>query len=260
MTDQTEDDRGGVQAIARAAAVLRALSRDQGTMSLGAIASATGLPRSTVQRLVQALRQERFVDVGDASCPGVRLGPALAELASSIRVDVVRLVRPHLEALFEAVRETVDFSQAQGKQVQFLDQIVSDQELRVVPRREAALSLHCMANGKALLATMPDSVIEQFLGPKLERTTRNSIATLPELLAELAMVRSTGYAYDRQEHSYGVCAVGIGVGPVYGRHYAVSAAVPAQRFETVLPAIRTALLSCKEGIETALLAAGQSSA
>jgi DNA-binding IclR family transcriptional regulator len=157
------------------------------------------------------------------------------------------------------VRETVDLSQARGKQVRFLDQIVSDQELRVVPRRDATLALHCMANGKALLATMPDSAIEQLVGPKLERATTNSLATLPELLAELATVRGTGFAYDRQEHSYGVCAVGIGVGPVHGRHYAVSAAVPAQRFESVLPAIRAALLICKEGIESALLAAGPSS-
>ncbi len=256
MKASPDDDRGGVQAIARAAAVLRALAQQQGSLSLGQIAAETDLPRSTVQRLVQALQQERFVETGGPSSPGVRLGPALAELAGAIRLDVVRLARPHLQALFDTVRETVDIATVQGREVRFLDMIVSDRELRVVPRNDATQPLHCMANGKALLAAMPDEAVERLMGPDLEQATARSVASLPALLAELADVRRSGFAYDRQEHSEGVCAVGVPVIPVQGRAYAVSAAVPEQRFEAVLPALRAALLVCKEAIEAAVRAAG----
>jgi IclR family acetate operon transcriptional repressor len=247
-----EDDRGGVQAIARAASVLRVLGRQQQAMSLGQIALAAQLPRSTVQRLVQALQQERLVEVRGAGGPGICLGPGLLELASAIRLDIVRLVRPHLQALFDAVRETVDISRAEGREVRFLDQIVSDQELRVVPRRDASLPLHCMANGKALLAAMSDAAVEQLLGATPEPATARSITSLPPLLTELAEIRRSGFAYDRQEHSDGVCAVGVAIGPVHGHLYAVSAAMPAQRFEAVLPAARAALLTCKNAVEAAL--------
>ncbi|MGD0107127.1 MAG: IclR family transcriptional regulator [Rhodopila sp.] len=253
MKITTDEDRSGIQSIARAASVLRALGRQQHGMSLGEIALAVGLPRSTVQRLVQALQQERLVEVGGLAGPGVRLGPALAELAGTIRLDVVRLARPHLQALFDTLRETVDISRAQGREVQFLDQIVSDRELRAVPRKDASLSLHCMANGKALLAAMSDADVTRLMGSALAPATARSIATLPALLADLAEVRRTGFAYDRQELSEGVCAVGVAVS-AGSRNYAVSVAVPEQRFEPALPAIRAALLVCRTGIETDLRA------
>jgi IclR family acetate operon transcriptional repressor len=259
LNTRQEDDRSFIQSIARAAAVLRALGRAQQGMSqgmsLGAIAAVVGLPRSTVQRLVQALQHERLVEVGGPAGPGVRLGPGLAELAGAIRVDVVRLARPHLQRLFDALRETVDISQASGREVQFLEQLVSDRELRAVPRKDASLSLHCMANGKALLAAMSDAEVERLMGPTLTAATARSITVMSVLLDELAEVRRSGFAYDREELSDGICAIGVGITAASGQPYAVSVAVPAQRFDPALPAIRAALLACKVGIETALRAA-----
>jgi DNA-binding IclR family transcriptional regulator len=255
LKNTTEDDRGGIQSIARAASVLRALGHRQDGMSLGEIAGAVGLPRSTVQRLVQALQQERLVEAGGPAGPGVRLGPALAELAGTIRVDVVRVVHPHLQALFDTLHETVDIAQAQGREVQFLDQIVSDRALRAVSRKDSRLSLHWLACGKALLAAMSDADVAHLLGPALSPATPSSITSLPALQAELADVRGSGFAYDREESSEGICAIAAGIMTGRGRHYAVSVVVPVQRFEPALPAIRAALLVCKTGIEADLKAA-----
>jgi IclR family transcriptional regulator, acetate operon repressor len=252
---QTEDDRGGIQSIARAASVLRALGQRQQSMSLGEIARAVGLPRSTVQRLVQALQHERLVEVGGPAEPGVRLGSGLAELAGTIRTDVVRVARPHLQALFDTLHETVDIGQAQGREVRFLDQIVSDRELRAVSRKEGRLSLHWLACGKVLLAAMSRAEVESVLDPALAPATGRSITSLPVLLAELTEVRRTGFGYDREELSDGICAIATGITAARGRHYAVSVVVPAQRFDPALPAIRTALLACKAGIEADLRAA-----
>jgi IclR family acetate operon transcriptional repressor len=167
----------------------------------------------------------------------------------------VRVARPHMQALFDTLRETVDIAQARGGEVQFLDQIVSDRELRAVSRKDARLSLHWLACGKALLAAMSDAGVASLLGPTLAPATGRSITSLPALLAELADVRRTGFAYDREELSEGVCAIAAGITAGGGRHYAVSVVAPAQRFEPALPAIRAALLVCTAGIETDLLAA-----
>lgn len=254
----TEGDRGGIQSIARAAAVLRALGQQQQGMSLGAIAAAVGLPRSTVQRLVRALQQERLVEVGGPAGPGVRLGPALAELAGSIRVDVVRLVRRHLQALFDDLRETVDIAELRGREVTFLDQIASDQALRAVPSRDVTWAAHCMANGKALLALMSDAAVVRLLGEGLAAPTARSITHMDTLLAELAEVRRSGFAYDREELADGISAVAVGIA-TGARHYAVSVVVPSQRFAAGLPAFRAALTVCKAGIEADLRAVGGAS-
>ena len=256
MKNTTEDDRGGIQSIARAASVLRALGQRQQGMSLGEIAAAVGLPRSTVQRLVQALQQERLVEAGGPAGPGVRLGPALAELAGTIRVDVVRLARPHLQALFDTLHETVDIAQARGRQVQFLDQIMSDRALRAVSRKDDRLSLHWLACGKALLAAMSDAEVTALMGPALPPATSRSITSLPVLLGELADIRRTGFAYDREELSEGIHAIAAVITAPRGPHYAVSVVVPSQRFEPALPAIHSALLVCKAGMEADLRAIG----
>lgn len=255
MKNTTEDDHGGIQSIARAASVLRALGQHQHGMSLGEIAGVVGLPRSTVQRLVHALQQERLVEAGGPAGPGVRLGPGLAELAGTIRVDMVRVARPHLQVLFDTVRETVDIAQAQGNEVRFLDQIVSDRELRAVSRKDTRLSMHTLACGKALLAALSNADVERLLGPAPLPTTARGTTSLPALLTELADVRRTGFAYDREESSEGICAIAAAITAARGPHYAVSVVVPTQRFEAALPAIRAALLVCKAGIETDLRAA-----
>ena len=85
------DDRAGqgVQVIARAANVLRALEGRPDGLSLGQIAKEVGLARSTVQRIVAALAQEDFV-VEAQPGRGVRIGPGLARIASSLEFECRR--------------------------------------------------------------------------------------------------------------------------------------------------------------------------
>ena len=73
--------RSGVQVIARAAAVLRKLQDHPAGLTLGELAKLLKLPRSTVQRIVEALADENFV-IAASPTRGVRLGPALLALAA----------------------------------------------------------------------------------------------------------------------------------------------------------------------------------
>ena len=102
-----EDEKpGGIQVIARAAAILNVLGKHPGGMSLGEIAQEVALPRSTVQRIVAALDSAQLVRSSGAG--GLRLGPALLKLISSVHSDVVDLVRPFLEQLSANVNETLE--------------------------------------------------------------------------------------------------------------------------------------------------------
>ncbi len=73
MTQQSssrEDEKtGGIQVIARAAKILNALGEHPGGMSLGEIAHAVDLPRSTVQRIVARWTAPNWFEaVGRADC------------------------------------------------------------------------------------------------------------------------------------------------------------------------------------------------
>ena len=122
--------KDGIQVIARAAAVLRALKEGQTGLSLAQIADRVALPRSTVQRIVAALIDERLLIATRAA--GVRLGPELQALAEAARTSTVDLCRPHLAALMAATGETVDLSVLRGGQMVFVYQVQGSHRLRAV--------------------------------------------------------------------------------------------------------------------------------
>jgi len=242
-----DKENGGIQVIARAAAILRAVGRDP--VSLGTLARQTGLPRSTVQRIVDALAAEQFVEAGET---GVRLGWGLARLAQLASSDVVQAARPHLEDLFASTHESVDIATRHGAEVSFLDRIVSDQELRVVPITDKPRPLHAMANGKAVLAGMADSDVERLMEGKLVRLTDATITTMPALLAELAAIREHGFSYDREEHFPGVCAIGATIRVPGLAPHAISVAVPASRFDANLQLLQDSIRLAQRAIEATL--------
>jgi DNA-binding IclR family transcriptional regulator len=249
---RTVDKTQGIQVIARAAAILRALGPEP--MSLGALARETNLPRSTVQRIVDALAAEQLVEAGE---DGVRPGWGLQRLTTVGEVDVVSVVHPHLEWLFGQTRETVDLAMGQGKEVVFLDHIVCDQTLRVVPIIERPRALHLMANGKAILSAMSDATVRKLLDGRRGRSGGADRVDPAALLKELAGIRSSGFAFDRAGHAEGVHAVGTPVRVEGLRPYALSIAAPSCRFEAGLAKFKSALRECRRRVEADLAQRGR---
>jgi DNA-binding IclR family transcriptional regulator len=218
-----------VQAIARAARILAALEAAPGGLSLAQIAQRVGLPRSTVHRIVKALTSERFL-VPVSAAGGVRLGPRLAGLASAALGELRQQIRPQLERLSQDVNETVDLAMLDRDKVIFVDQVAAPQRLQAVSAIGARFPAHCTANGKALLAELPPEQVEALLPAKLPRLTRNTVTSRAKLLRELQQVRAEGVAYDREEHTEGICAVGKTIADGIGGRAAVTIPLPALRF------------------------------
>jgi len=215
--------------IERAARILRALEGNADGLSLSQIAERVGLARSTVHRLVTALEAERFVAA--ASPNGrVRLGPGLATLAGAARGDVRDEIHPFLTRLSREIHETVDLAVLEHDHVRFIDQVAAPRRLRAVSAVGAVFPAHCTANGKALLSMLPRDQVLHLLPPQLERHTESTITDRDELLAELDRVRAEGVAYDREEHTIGICAVGAVVVDPGGTRVAVTIPLPSQRF------------------------------
>ncbi len=240
----------GVQVISRAAGVLRALQGHPHGLSLSEIATRVGLARSTVHRLVAALEQEGFV-VPASPSGRVRLGPMLARLAAASRGDLRDELHPALQSLSAEVEETVDLAVLEGSAVRFLDQIPAPHRLRAVSAVGETFPAHCTANGKALLAALSREQAENLLPRRLSSYTPNTISSRPALWAELDAVREAGVAYDREEHTLGVCAVGATVDDAVGPIAAITVVAPAERFAASERRLTEALLrTCAEASRT----------
>lgn len=224
---KSQPRRHGVQAIARAAAVLRALERAPEGLALGEIATAVELPKSTVHRLVAALASEDLV----SQEPGgkVRLGGGIARLAAASRESLADRLRPVLLELRRDLDETVDLAVLDGTGLRFVDQLPAPRRLRAASAVGEVFPLHCTANGKALLAALPEERALALLPSRLPRFTPSTIVSRDELLSELALVRAAGVAFDREEHTEGICAVGAAILDTTGPVAAISVPVPTQR-------------------------------
>jgi DNA-binding IclR family transcriptional regulator len=90
--------------------------------------------------------------------------------------------------------------------------------------------LHCTANGKALLALLRPERRERVLTGRLKRYTEATITDHALLDAALRDVEASGLAYDLEEHSAGISAVGAAFRDAIGREYSLSIPVPTGRF------------------------------
>ncbi len=248
MNRRVTNDKSQVQVIARAATILRALEDENSGLSLGQIAQRVNLARSTVQRIVSALETEKLVI---AATPNgrVRLGPTIQRLAASVRSDFVSLARPFLERLSEELHETVDLSTVKKDHLVFIDQVIGSQRLRTVSAVGETFPLYCTANGKAYLAQLSDTAVEALIGRAYEPRTPKTLQRFDALLADLKAARRTGVAFDREEHTLGVCAVGVAMHDPLGNAVAISVPVPTQRFTDRQHMIAERLMATKRALE-----------
>lgn len=252
-TQSSGRQQGGVQVISRVTAILRAVANSPSGVSLAELGRIVGLPRSTVYRIVATLADDGFVTM-----PGgrsrVRLGPELAHLALAARQGIAETAHPGMEWIAKEVNETVDLAVLQKGQVRFIDQVIGNQRLRAEVVVGETYPAYCTANGKALLAALNPMALDAALASiRLTRLTPNTIVRKSQLVEELAQVRETGIAYDREEHTTQICAVGTVINdPLGGMPAAITIATPAQRFYGRERALCEALLAGKTRIEAAL--------
>lgn len=237
-----------IQVISRAAGILRALKADNRGLSLGRIAGRVGLPRSTVQRIVNALVAERLVARNTVS-GGYQLGPEILALAQAGRKDIAGALRPVVEALSRDTGETVDLALFRGDGMVFIDQVVGAQRLRAVSAIGETFPMTVTANGKAALAWLDDGAVTRIADA--ERRAAGDGVTVEALRSEIRAIRACGYALDLDEHTAGISAAGIAF-RIRGAVYAVSIPAPSQRFLSKRDALLEKLIAAGAAIANLL--------
>jgi DNA-binding IclR family transcriptional regulator len=222
-------ERSGIQVISRAVEVLRSLENLPEGLSLAEIAKVVSLPRSTVQRIVSALAYEGFL-IAASPTSKVRLGPAILQLASSLDFDITKIMRPFLRDLSVEVQETVDLSVPRGGSAVFVDQIIGRRRLVALSATGERFPLHCTANGKAILAALPPDAALKAFERSLREHVDHPLDNRERCWQEIETIRSEFVAFDREQHSPGLSAVGVAVADPRGGVCAISIPVPAARF------------------------------
>lgn len=232
------------------------LLRERPQLRLTDVSSHLGVASSTAHRLLAMLQYRGFVH-RDATTRGYVAGPTLDALAYGVlrRLDVRTRARPILERLNVDLEETVHLGRLEGDHVHFIDSIESSRALRVGGRLGRSMPAHCTSTGKALLAELTCQELSQlYPSEKLETVTSRSIGTRTELQADLARIRTDGYARSHEESEEGVSSVAVALHSTRSPRLAVNAAVPTSRMTTEnLSVILDRLMEAAEELDHLLL-------
>ncbi|MBB5967413.1 IclR family transcriptional regulator [Planomonospora venezuelensis] len=205
-----------VESVDRALRILQLLSRSATGLTLDELVSASGLPRSSLHRLLAALKHRGFAAQYNSHSPYF-LGSEAVAVAFGYyeRMDLRTLIRPVMVTLQQRLQETVHMAMLDGGDVVYMDKVESTQAMRITSVIGGRNPAHCTGVGKAMLAwTYPtDEAIRMWIEKYAPLTgrTRNTLTSPARLIAELARIRDEGHAVDMEESEDGVRCVAIPV-------------------------------------------------
>jgi DNA-binding IclR family transcriptional regulator len=226
----------------KAGLLLSAFGGDR-PLSLRELGERTGLPRSTLHRLVVEVAELGWVHrIGNR----YELGMTLFELGELVPVKhrLRSVCLPYMQDLFAATDHTVHLAVRDGHDAVYAEKLHGHDSLPLPSRTGGRAPLTCTGVGKALLAHESAEVVEEVLRRPLRRWTDASILEREALLREFDDVRRTGLAWERGEATPHVACVASPV-LVGGRPLAaLSVAAPLDRFvpERLGPAVLMAAL------------------
>src|SRR5579875_3402560 len=190
--EEARAERGGIQSIERAFAILEEIARHREGASLAEISRRLGLHSSTTFHLVQTMVALGYVRQLRES-KRYRPGRALFALAGACldEIELARLAVPVLEALFAA---------RSGMNILVIAKTPGSGAFQLAERVGVVRPAHCTALGKVLLAALRPEAFARYLSQtELVRFTPKTI-TDPELLRqEIARIRHDGIAFDDGE-------------------------------------------------------------
>ena len=206
-----------VEALARGLDVIRVLGESTGPASLSEIASAAGLARPTVRRLLLTLEALGYVrsDDGDYELTARVLELGTAHIAQT---GLWELVRPHLQTLSKQTGESSSVAQLDGSDIVYVCRVAVPKIITlavVIGTRFPALQTSL---GKVLLADLSRAELDEVLA----LPSRSGIEPLwqpsdAERDAELAKVRAQGWAMTDQQLALGIRSVAAPIRDGSGR-------------------------------------------
>ena len=191
--------------------ILSFLARQPGPTPARTIATALGIPRSSVYHLLATLEEHHFV----VHLPEERrwgLGIAAFELAGGYarQEPLARLGRPVLADLVDRVGESAHLAVMHGRDVMYLVEERAPRRPALVTDVGVRLPAHLTATGRAMLAALPRAQVRALFPDAASFTERTGRGPRRpgELRDLLRGVRDRGWAFEDGEVTLGMRSVG----------------------------------------------------
>lgn len=199
-----------IQVVSRALHILETLARKESPMTLAEIAEVTGLPKSTVHRLLKTLDSDGFAKMEGSG--RYAIGRALICLgAKVVRGGLIFQAAGIMTSLRDRTGCTIYLSSINKHELVYLHRVPG----AITPVSDAGSSgnIFCSTGGRMILSTYSDARISEiFAHNEIKPRTIRSIKTREDFLKEMEETRHRGYSKSVDEYTIGVSGIGA---PIY---------------------------------------------
>jgi DNA-binding IclR family transcriptional regulator len=196
-----------VQVLDRAVNILEFIGRQKtGEAGLPELSAAMKLHKTTAHRIAHVLESRGLLRRGIDS-NRYRLGLHLYDLGCQAldHVNIRDEARPLMTRVTFEVGETAHLALLDRTEVLYIERVEAERSLTMGSKLGARNPVYCTALGKAILANIPETEVDQILGScRIEARTRNTVKNVLALKRELEATRERGYAIDNEEIEDGV--------------------------------------------------------
>lgn len=221
------------RSVARALEVLELIGSRREPLTITEIAKMLDIPKSTAFELIHTLVEKGYLETDNQKQKTFKLGLKAFQtgIAYLEKTDFFREIRPLLETLMSATKETVFLVQESNGRVVYIDKVEGTASVKTSSVLGSTNPMHCTGVGKALLAAYGDDKIRQIVERTgLSAKTQHSITDRDRLAVEMTATRRRGYAIDDRESELEIFCVAA---PIYDKDgnpvAGISIASPASR-------------------------------
>ena len=241
---------------ARVIDILELVADSAEGMTFSEISARLSMPKGSLHPILQTLCDRGYLRLS-AGSRRYRAGAALFAAGSRYveNADILTRIQRELHKLSRTTYGTSYLGILTGGEALYLLKETAPAPFEVRSRPGYRIPAYCSALGKALLSQHTDDELRALYAEPLEPLTPKSVPTLQQLSRQLAEVRRTGFAEEREEAALHVRCVGV---PVYLDGCitaAISCSFPIlEGYSENEAVLRTALLRTKEAVEAILAA------
>jgi IclR family transcriptional regulator, acetate operon repressor len=244
-----------VRSVLIALRILEEVSRRQ-PVGVSELARVLERPKTSVQRSLQTLDQAGWVRAvgGETTRWGLTAKALTVGLAGSRETSLRDVAVTEMARIRDATGETVHLAVPDASELVIIARLDGTHSLRTFLPLGARAPLHATASGRAMLAAMPDEVVEVVLDDGISRYTKRTIVDRDRVWREIRLARRRGYATNAAEWRPEIAAIGTSIGPASGQPLAGFAiSMPWRRYQEVdRPAIAALAIEAAQRVSDSL--------
>lgn len=182
-------------------------------VGVGELARLLEMPKSSVQRALHTLNTAGWICPAAAEITRWRVTTKALDVGRHASGDLgLRdAAVPVMEELRKRTEETIHLAVPEADKAVLIERLETSKPVRISMALGHALPLHASANGKAMLATGPATVVDDLIARGLARYTETTITDPSALRADLDAIRHRGYATNSGEWRSDVGSVAAAV-------------------------------------------------